>query len=184
MTRARRLGLLCRKSLRSTSSGGVDETTYRTFTKERSERSIEDVGNIGKRSVGIESFESWATWNCHKLPSLACYSSYCWGRSRIMQVECWTIRTIDLRVLRKVQHFIPIHSLVFAQLSLVCFLPTDPLRPRGRNLTPQDLKGFSHPVKKRFSATSLRFFMAYENLRETQLKLHLKKDKKASELAR
>lgn len=26
----------------------------------------------------------------------------------------------------------------------------------------KDLKGFSHPVKKRFSATSLRFFMAYE----------------------
>lgn len=32
----------------------------------------------------------------------------------------------------------------------------------------KDLKGFSHPVKKRFSATSLRFFMAYENLRESR----------------
>ena len=132
-------------------------------------------GTLGNDLLGLNHLNPGQHENCHKLPSLACYSSYCWGRSRIMQVECWTIRTIDLRVLRKVQHFIPIHSLEFAQLSLlVClyciFLPECPL---PNHLTPQDLKGFSHPKKSRFSATSLRFFMAYENLRETQLKLHL-----------
>ena len=45
----------------------------------------------------------------------------------------------------------------------------------------QELSRFADPGKKRFSSTSLRFFMAYENLRETQLKLERSKSPRTNE---